>query len=83
MHNKTMYNPIKCNFASKLSGCIQRKQSKTILALHTNNYVMEIFVMKTLTGAVSCVNTRLSFNTKLLMPNLTEADYKKIFCRNI
>ena len=78
-----MYNPIKCNFASKLSGCIQRKQSKTILALHTNNYVMEIFVMKTLAGAASCVNTRLSFNTKLLMPNLTEADYKKIFCRNI
>ena len=82
MYNKTMYNPIKCNLASKLSGCIQRKQSKTILALHTNNYVMEIFE-KTLTGAVSCVNTRLSFNTELLMPNLTETDYKKIFYRNI
>ena len=38
---------------------------------------MEIF-KKTLTGGLSCVNTRLSFDTELLMPNLTESDYKKM-----
>ena len=63
--------------ASKLSGCIQREQSKVILALPTNNSVMEVFE-KTLTGDFSCVNTRLSFDTELLMPNLTEVDYRKL-----
>ena len=33
---------------------------------------------KTLTGGFSCVNTRLSFNTEILTPNLTETDYKKM-----
>ena len=28
-------------------------------------------------GGFSCVNKRLSFDRKLLMPNLTEADYRK------
>ena len=71
MYDKTMFNPRKCNSASKLSSCIQREQSKVILALPTNNSIME-------TGGFSCINTRLSFDTKLLMPNLTEADYKKM-----
>ena len=26
----------------------------------------------------SCVNTRLSFNTEILMPNLTEKDYRAV-----
>ena len=77
MYDKTMYNPRKGNSASKLSSCIQREQSKVILALPTNNSVMEIF-LKTLTGGFSCVSTRLSFDTELLMPNLTETDYKKM-----
>ena len=38
---------------------------------------MEIFE-KTLTGGFSCVNTRLPFDTELLMPNLTESAYKKM-----
>ena len=33
----------KINSASKLSGCIQREQSKCILALPTNNCYVEIF----------------------------------------
>ena len=77
MYDKTMFNPRNCNSASKLSGCIQREQSKVILALPTNNCVMETFE-KTLTGGFSCVNTRLSFNTELLMLNLTETNYKKM-----
>ena len=77
MYDKTMYNPRKFNSASKLSGCIQREQSKIILVLPTNNSVMEIFE-KTLIGGFSCVNTWLSFDTEILMPILAESDYKKM-----
>ena len=38
---------------------------------------MEIFE-KTLSGGFSSVNTRLSFDTELLMPNLTQNDYQKM-----
>ena len=55
MQEKTMYNPRKCNSASKLSGCIQREQAKIILALPKNNSLTD---EKTLTGGFSCVNTR-------------------------
>ena len=67
---------IKCNSASKLNGCIQREQSKIILALPTNNSIME--VEKTLASGFSCVNTRLSFDTEILMPNSAEVDYRKM-----
>ena len=77
MYEKSRDNPRKCNSASTLSGCIQLEQSKIILALLSNNSVMKVFE-KTLTGGFSCVNTRLSFDTELLMPNLTEADYRKM-----
>ena len=61
-----MYNSRKCNSPSKLSGCIQREQSKIVLALPTNNSIVEIFE-KTLTGGFSCVNASLFFDTELLM----------------
>ena len=73
MYDKTMYNPRKCNSASKLSGCIQREQSNVILALPTNNSITEIFE-KILTGGFSYINTRLSFDTELLLPNFTKTD---------
>ena len=68
MQNETGYNPRKINSASKLSSCIQREQSKRILALPTNNCHVEIF--EKTSGGFSCVNTRLSFDTELLMSNL-------------
>ena len=74
MQDKMGYNLRITNSASKLSGCIQREQSKNILALPINNAQMEVFE-KTLCGGFSSVNTRLSFNTEILMPNLTERDY--------
>ena len=67
MQNETGYNPRKINSASKPSSCIQREQSKCILALPTGNCHVEIFEK---TGGFSCVNTRLSFDTELLMSNL-------------
>ena len=77
MQNECGYNPRKVNSASKLSGCIQREQSKIILAFPTDNKQMETFE-KTLSGGFSCVNTRLSFDSEILMPNLTEKDYQKM-----
>ena len=38
---------------------------------------MEVFE-QTVAGSFSCVNTRLSFDTELLMPNLTEKDFNAI-----
>ena len=49
MQKETGYNPRKINLASKLSGCIQREQSKCILAVPTNNFHVESFE-KTLSG---------------------------------
>ena len=77
MQNETGYNPRKINSASKLSSCIHREQSKCILALPTNNCHVDIFE-KTLSGGFSCVNTHLSFDRELLMPNFFEKDFNKI-----
>ena len=49
VYEKSAFNPRECNSVSKLSGCIQKEQSKVIVALPTNNSIMEIFE-KTLTG---------------------------------
>ena len=76
IQDKTSYNQRIINSASKLSGCIQREKSKCILAL-INNTQMEVFE-KTICGGFSSVNTRLSFDTKILMPNLTKTDYNKM-----
>ena len=62
------YNPRKINSASKLSDCIQREKSNVILALLTNNAIIETFE-KILTGDFSSIRTCLSFDTELLMPN--------------
>ena len=77
MQNECGYNPRKVNWASKLIRCIQREQSKIILALPTDNKQMETFE-KTLSGGFSCINTRLSFDSEILMPNLTEKDFQKM-----
>ena len=77
MQKETSYNPRKINSASKLSDCIQREHSKSILAIPTSNCHVEIFE-KTLSGGLSCVNTRFSFDTELLMPKLIEKDFNKM-----
>ena len=76
IQDMTDYNPRIINSASKLSGCIQREKSKCIIALPTDNIQMEIFE-KTISGGYSSVNNRLSFDTELLMPNFSKAEYEK------
>ena len=77
MFKKYHYNPRKCNWASTLSGCIQRDLSKVILTLPTCNDHVEVFE-KTLTGVFSSVNTRMGFDTEILLPNLKTNDYNKM-----
>ena len=84
IQDMTDYNPRIINSASKLIGCIQREKSKCIIALPTDNIQMEIFE-KTICGGYSSVNNRLSFDTELLMPNLSKAEYDvnpKLFKRD-
>ena len=77
MNKKFGFNPRKCNSASTLSGCVQRNQSKVIIALPTNHSHAEIFE-KTLIGGFTCVNNRLGFDTEVLLPNFNKVDYSKM-----
>ena len=75
MQDKFGFNPHKCNSASTLSGCVQRDQSKVIISLPTNFKHAEIFE-KTLIGGFTCINTRIGFDTEVLLPNFE--DYSNI-----
>ena len=78
MHNVSGgYNPRKINSASKLQDSIQRENSKVISALPTNNSIMETFE-NALTGGFISVNTRFSFDTKILKPIYTQSEYGKM-----
>ena len=77
MYQKFGFNPRKCNSASTLSSCIQRETSKVIITLPTNFEHAAIFE-KTLTGGYSCINNRLGFDTEVLLPNFTQAEYNKM-----
>ena len=77
MYERYGYNPRKCNSASTLSGSVQRGLSKVIITLPTNIEYAEIFE-KSLIGGYSCVNTRLGFDTEVLLPNFSQAAYAKM-----
>lgn len=64
---------------NSLSGCIEKDISKVIIALPANKTVMEIFE-KTLTDGV---NTSLGFDSQILMPNYTTAEYDKMIIDKI
>ena len=71
MRNTYGFNPRQCNSASSMSGCIEREMSKIILALPTKYDHVEIFE-ETVIGGFSCVNTRLAFDSQILLPNLAD-----------
>ena len=54
-----------------MSGCIEGEMSKVILPLPTKLDHVEIFE-QTVTGGFSSVNTRLAFDTQILLPNLDD-----------
>ena len=71
MQNTYGFNPRKCNSASSMSGCIERGMSKIILALPTKCDHVEIFE-ETVIGGFGCVDTRLAFDSQILLPNLAD-----------
>ena len=54
-----------------MSGCIEKEMSNIILALPTKYDHVEIFE-ETVIGGFSCVNTRLAFDSQILLPNLVD-----------
>ena len=60
------YNPRKCNSASSFSGCVHSNKTKCCIALPTDAKHVRVFE-KTLIGRFSCVNTRLAFDTEILI----------------
>ena len=73
MNDTYGFNLRKCNPASSMNGCIEREMSRIILALPTKLEHLEIFE-QTVTGGFSSVNTRLAFDTQILLPNLEYKD---------
>ena len=71
MQNTYGFNPRRCNSASSMSDCIEREMSKIILALATKYKHVEISEETVISG-FSCVNTRLAFDSQILLPNLTD-----------
>ena len=91
MHDQYGFNPRKCNLASTLSSCIEREMSRVIIALPTSNGAINIFE-EIITGSFRSVNTRLAFDTEILLPNLIseekqheefQKDYNYKICYNI
>ena len=66
-HQQKRENIKNLDSASSLSGCIEREMSKIIIAFPTNADHQEIFE-QTVSGGFSCVNTRLAFDTSILLP---------------
>ena len=52
------------------------------MALPTNSSTLEIFET-TITGGFTCVNTRLSFDTEILMPNFKKSAYDNMMVDKI
>ena len=69
MHDQSGFNPRKCNSADTLRGCIEREMYQVIIALPTSNEIVVSFE-QTITGGFSSVNTRLAFDTEIILPNL-------------
>ena len=70
IQNTCGFTPRKCNSASSMSGCIEREMSKVILTLPTKHEHVEIFG-QTVIGGFSSINTRLAFDSQILLPNLS------------
>ena len=77
MRDRYGFNLRKYNSASTLSGCIEREISRVIIALRTANEAVDIFE-QTITGSFSSVNTRLAFDTEILLPNLINIETSEL-----
>ena len=66
-----------------MSGCIEREMSKVILILPTKHEHVEIFE-QTVIGGFSSINTRLAFDSQILLPNLSnESNLQNLTNKNL
>ena len=72
------YNPPKCNSAIFCSGYVHRDRRKCLIALPTEAGHVWVFE-KTLIRGFSCVNTRLAFDSQILLPKDNINNSKLIF----
>ena len=72
------FNPRKCNSASSFNECVHRDKSKCLIALPTDVEQVKLFE-KTLIGGFSCVNTRLAFDSQILIPKYGRDNSKLIY----
>ena len=72
------YNPQKYNSAISCSGCVHRGRRKCLIALPTEAEHVWVFE-KTLIRGFSCVNTRLAFDSQILLPKDNISNSKLIF----
>ena len=72
------FNPKKYNSASSFSSCVHRDKSKCFIALPNNAEQVKLFE-RTLIGGFSCVNTRLVFDSQILLPKNEKNKYKLIY----
>ena len=77
MQEKFSFNPRKINTDSTLSGCVQRDVSKVVTALPTCYEHAEVFE-KSLIGGFSCVNTRIGFDSEVLLPSFSKPEFAKM-----
>ena len=75
--SKYGFNLRRCNSASSLSGLIERNKLKVIIALPTDPNIIQLFE-KTLISGFCCINTRLAFDTEILLPHLSAKDLTKL-----
>ena len=72
------FNSRKCNSASSFSGCVHRDKSKCLIALPSDAEQVKLFE-RTLIGGFSCLNTRLAFDSQILLPKNRTDNYKLIY----
>ena len=72
------FNSKKCDSASSFSGCVHRDKSKCLIALPSDAEQVKLFE-RTLIGGFSCLNTRLAFDSQILLPKNRTDNYKLIY----
>ena len=78
LQKMSKFNPKKCNSASSFCGCVHCGKSKCLIALPTNAEQVKFFE-RTLIGGFSCVNSRLAFDSQILLPKNEKNKYKLIY----
>ena len=75
MMQKFPWSPQKCTSASSLSRYIHRFLSKAIIALSTWTEIVDLCEQTFIRG-FTCMNTRLGFDSKLLLPKNSDGKFR-------